>query len=203
MAFDNSYTAVTGATYTAAQYNTYTKGNFTAIWVYTTAGDIVYATSSTALARLGIGAAKSILGSNGSAPIWTGFGSLGFSTVYHANSTGHTYNSAVWREMPNSSKNVTVAVQSTLVCIGYVTQYATDSPNYYGFMDCYFNIDGTNITQLTTSAQYGAGIEPRTVIGYKAGVGIGTKTVRLSEYCGSGSYAVTQINYLVLVIPDG
>lgn len=70
MAFNNSFTAVTGATYTAAQYNTHTRDNFSAIWAYTTAGDIVYATSSTALARLGIGTAGYILGSSGSAPLW-------------------------------------------------------------------------------------------------------------------------------------
>lgn len=70
MAFNNAFTAVTGATYTAAQYNTHTRDNFTAVWVYTTAGDIAYATSATALARLAIGAVGSILGSSGSALRW-------------------------------------------------------------------------------------------------------------------------------------
>lgn len=70
MSFNNSFTAVTGATYTAAQYNTHTRDNFTAIWVYTTAGDIAYATSATALARLGIGAVGNNLNSSGSALRW-------------------------------------------------------------------------------------------------------------------------------------
>ena len=52
MAFNNGFTAVTGATYTAAQYNTYVRDNFTALWPYTTAGDMMYATSATASARL-------------------------------------------------------------------------------------------------------------------------------------------------------
>lgn len=56
MSFNNGFTAVTGATYTAAQYNTYVRDNFTAIWVFTTAGDISYATGATSLSRLGIGA---------------------------------------------------------------------------------------------------------------------------------------------------
>ena len=58
------------ATYTAAQYNTHTRDNFTAIWVYTTAGDIAYATSATTLARLGIGSVGQIVYSTGSAPVW-------------------------------------------------------------------------------------------------------------------------------------
>lgn len=73
MAFDNSFVAVTGATYTAAQYNTYTRGNLSAIWVYTTAGDIAYASSATTLARLAIGANGSYLESTGTAPQWVKF----------------------------------------------------------------------------------------------------------------------------------
>lgn len=70
MSFNNGFTAVTGATYTAAQYNTYTRDNLTAIWVGTTAGDMDYYSSSTAKARLAIGTAGQILMSNGSAPGW-------------------------------------------------------------------------------------------------------------------------------------
>ena len=75
MSFDNSYTAVTGATYQASDYNTGTKGNFTAVWVGTTAGDMDYYTSATAKNRLAIGAAGGILTSSGSAPQWTAVGS--------------------------------------------------------------------------------------------------------------------------------
>ena len=78
MAYSSGFTAVTGATYTAAQYNTNTRDNFTAIWVYTTAGDIAYATGATTLARLGIGAAGAILKSTGSAPAWLAIGANGY-----------------------------------------------------------------------------------------------------------------------------
>lgn len=70
MAFDNGYTAVTGATYAASDYNTYTKGNFTAIWVGTTAGDMDYYSSATAKSRLALGAAYTVIYSNGSAPAY-------------------------------------------------------------------------------------------------------------------------------------
>lgn len=75
MAFNNSFTAVVGATYTAAQYNTYVRDNFTAVWVYTSAGDIVYASSSTALARLAKGTAYQHLRMNAgaTAPEWGGY----------------------------------------------------------------------------------------------------------------------------------
>lgn len=75
MAFDNDFTAVVGATYTAAQYNTYTRDNFTAIWVYTTAGDIAYASAADALSRLGIGNPYDVMRVNsaGNAPSWGGY----------------------------------------------------------------------------------------------------------------------------------
>lgn len=220
MAYDNSFTAVTGATYTAAQYNTYVKGNFTAIWVYTTAGDLAYATSASALTRLGIGAAGSVLYSTGSAPAWkapgaaykylrmaSGGASLewaaaGMTVDYFYDETGHTYGTATWRDMPNSSKSITVTTTSTIVCIGHVAQAATDTPNYYGFFDSYFSIDGNNITGMTTKTSYCAGYEPRTVFGIKTGIAAGTKTIKLREYCGAGSYGVTQIMYVVFVIPE-
>lgn len=77
MAFNNSFTAVVGATYTAAQYNTYVRDNFTAIWVGTTAGDMDYYTSATAKSRLAIGANGAIMKSTGSAPAWVAAGGAG------------------------------------------------------------------------------------------------------------------------------
>ncbi len=69
MAFDNSYTAVTGATYQASDYNTGTKGNFTAVWVGTTAGDLDYYTGATAKNRLAL-VTGGLLYGGASAPAW-------------------------------------------------------------------------------------------------------------------------------------
>lgn len=62
--------AVTGQTLSAAQWNTQVRDNINGIWVLTTAGDMLYATGASAAARLAIGTAVEILGSNGSAPVW-------------------------------------------------------------------------------------------------------------------------------------
>ena len=69
MSFDNSYTAVTGSTYQASDYNTGTKGNFTAVWVGTTAGDMDYYTSATAKNRLAK-VTGGLLYCGASAPAW-------------------------------------------------------------------------------------------------------------------------------------
>lgn len=69
MSFDNSYTAVTGATYQASDFNTGVKGNFTAIWVGSAAGDMDYYTSATAKSRLALTAGGLLYG-GASAPAW-------------------------------------------------------------------------------------------------------------------------------------
>lgn len=51
-----AYTAVpsvlTGDAWSASQHNTYVRDNFAAAWPYTTAGDMSYATSASAIARI-------------------------------------------------------------------------------------------------------------------------------------------------------
>lgn len=74
MSFSSPFTAVTGATITAASHNTGYRDNINALWVYAGAGDIAYATGAADLTRLAIGAAYSRLRVNagGTAPEWGG-----------------------------------------------------------------------------------------------------------------------------------
>ena len=100
MSFDNSYTAVTGATYQASDYNTHTKGNFTAVWVGTTAGDMEYYTSATTKSRLAKGTALQFLrmNSGATAPEWTNIltgavhtkGTAFTNTIANTTSTSYT-----------------------------------------------------------------------------------------------------------------
>jgi hypothetical protein len=70
MAFSAPITAVTGATFTAAQFNTSVRDNVNALWVGTTAGDIDYYSSAVAKTRVGVGTAYQLLKSTGTAPAW-------------------------------------------------------------------------------------------------------------------------------------
>jgi len=76
MSFTTIPSVVTGQTYTAANYNTYIKDNLNTLWVYTTAGDIAYATSATVLARLALVQGGILIG-GASAPEWLAIGSTG------------------------------------------------------------------------------------------------------------------------------
>ena len=70
MAYSTVPTVATGDSWSAAQHNTYIRDNFTALWPYTTAGDIVYATSATAIDRLPIGTNGYILSVSSGVPAW-------------------------------------------------------------------------------------------------------------------------------------
>ena len=89
MAFNNNFTAITGATYTASQYNTHTRDNLTAIWVYTTAGDIAYATGATTLTRLAAPAGLSLMQHNGTVPSYLAKGAA--NKILRMNSTGTAF----------------------------------------------------------------------------------------------------------------
>lgn len=71
MGYSNLPILATGDWIDAAYGNQYWGDNFRALWPYTTAGDLAYATGASAnLARLGISAIGGLLYSSGSAPAW-------------------------------------------------------------------------------------------------------------------------------------
>jgi hypothetical protein len=187
---------------------------------YTAAGMMAYALDANTLAGLAAPAVLSLFQHDGSAPsflakgtahnllrmnsIGTGFefaGALSHANV-HTDVTGHNYSSAAWRDMPNSSFNIDLVVTSTIICGGIVTQVATDSPNFYGYFESYFKIDGTEIPWMKTTRQYGA-LGPAPVFGLKHSVPAGTRTIMLRESCPTGSYHVDGLFYFILVVPDG
>lgn len=126
MAFDNSFTAVTGATLAASDWNTAVKGNFTAVWVGTTAGDIDYYTSSTAKSRLALGSAHSFLKSEGgSAPLYGAlvYKRLGGSSTNYASTGSTTYTPTV-SLIQCGAVAVTLSAGSASATITYPTAFS-------------------------------------------------------------------------------
>ncbi len=200
MAFSNTYTAVTGGTLSAAQWNTGVRDNLTALWTYTTAGDIEYATSSTALARLGIGDVGQVLrvASSGVAPEWT----AGIVTTdEYADATGHTYNSSTERDMPNSDTAVTVDVTSTVIMMGHVVA-STATGNQQ--INIYPYIDGAQEGTVSVLGETSSGVRTIPFFARATGVSAGTPTLKLREkqtYSGN-TYTVYTIYYVVIIIPE-
>lgn len=219
MAFTSPMTAVTGATFTAAQFNTHVRDNLNAIWVGTTAGDIDYYSSATVKARLAAPASLSLLQHNGTAPSWlvkgdalkflrvssgsTAFEWAGGGVKFYSHfaAPDSTYGASIWRDIPSSSKSVTVDIVSTLLCIGWLTREATDV-DVRGEIETLFNIDGTDSTFGQPYITYGAGIRSISMIGAKESVAAGARTVKIREYCAAGSYTLRRLAYAVLIIPQ-
>ena len=61
---------VTGQTMTATNWNSWVRTNFQAVWPFTTAGDLAYASAANQLSRLAVGTANKLLKSTGTAPAW-------------------------------------------------------------------------------------------------------------------------------------
>ena len=213
---------VPGDTWTASNQMTYVKGNLDALFVGLAAGDIDFYSSAASKARLAKPASRGLL-TNGSDAVlaWLTvsgnankflrvnsagnnfeFAGGGAKADYHSNTTPYSYSTSSWRDVPNSSKSITVDVTSTVVCIGMVEHHSTDSPNFYGFSEFKFNIDGTDIDWAVTAKNYGTTLLPIPIIGLKTGVGAGSKTVKIRERCGAGSYESNYKHYAILVFPE-
>jgi len=192
MAFNNSFTAVTGATYTAAQYNTHVRDNLTAIWVYTTAGDIAYATSATALVRLGIGASNTVLGSSGSAPQWTHTPPIAGvlhtkNTVYFAPG-GQQFTGSTWGDITGATFNLTLTVTCTIMVWAVVTGYQQDSGRAF-----YVRANVNGVADPESSFPYnGTQVRNESLpyIYYATGITAGTRTVKLQTQGDGGSNGV-------------
>lgn len=180
MAFDNSFTAIVGATYTAAQYNTHVRDNFTAVWVYTTAGDIVYATSATALARLAKPSVDSLLKNTSSGvPSWLSIAALpGRLHTYGENysNSGSTSASTSYAAIgAGVYVDLTLASICTVIAFafGAGTKNSGSSDGYFGI-----SIDGTQDPN-DKNAFRGVTNTPFATMYHKASVPVGTRRVEL------------------------
>jgi hypothetical protein len=221
MAFDNSYTAVTGGTLSAAQWNTHVRDNFTAVWPYTTAGDIVYATSSTTLTRLAPPASDSLLtyDLSATAPVWlasssdnalkflrvksTGdefeFASGGISTTDHYDATGHNYSANVWRDMPNSEITITPAQTSTVIVQGSLFGNCGSGSQNAQFRVRIDTTDGDYIGQANDTTYFNM---PLTAL--FSGVTAASHTIKLREFqeFNGNTYYIYRMQYNVFIIPE-
>lgn len=199
-----SYSAVPtvsgGDSWSASQHNTYLKDNLAALFPYTTAGDMAYATSSSALSRLAIGAAYKVLRTNagGTAPEWSQSPFV-VASLYDA--TGYSYASTV-RDMPNSSGTITPLVTSTVIV-------AAQAEAYCGVGNCWFQyrvrcngVDSSNYSDLHYSNEVKVSVPHFAIF---TGVTAGAKTILLRElqgYGGAVSYTVTSKRWIAIAIPE-
>lgn len=186
MAFDNSFTAVTGATYTAAQYNTHVKGNFTALWVGTTNGDLDYYTSSTAKTRLAIGASGTVLTSNGTIPTWAVAKNVNARAIANWDAGEQTITNTSYTDVTNATVNITTTATCTIFMIA-TGVFATNFDGNRGWVAPM--IGGVTLGD-TGGVHTSSGVYvPFTTIYYRTGATAGTITCKLQGRANAGGNA--------------
>lgn len=119
-------TVASGDAWSASQHNTYGRDNDLAYWVYQAAGDLAYASSSAALARLAIGANGTVLASNGSAPIWSNAAVNGLLNIKGTVdfSPAQTF-SSTWADITGATLTLTLGATCTILVLAEVTGNST------------------------------------------------------------------------------
>lgn len=195
MAYTSGFTAVSGATFTAAQYNTNVRDNFSALWVYTTAGDISYATSSTAAGRLAL-VPGGVMYGGASAPAWlatpaadsflskaSGTGApswlerVGMPGVLHAygknyTDSGHSTTSGTYTST-TAEVTLDLSYTCTVMAIGIAGSSKTGTTYNAGFL---IQIDGEN---GTASAYYNDAQQVIAAFSVNQGVTSGSRVCKL------------------------
>lgn len=129
MGINLGFTAITGATYTAAQYNTNVRDNWAAAWVGTAAGDIDYYNSPITKANLVKPSVLSLLSNDGSAGAGV-FAWLAKSSVGGIHTSGAVYFSpdldspGAWTYVTASNVHLTLTATCTILQLFTVKSYS-------------------------------------------------------------------------------
>jgi hypothetical protein len=146
MAYTAIPSVITGQTFSAANYNTYIKGNLDAIWVFTTAGDMIYATGAAAAARLALGARYSLLYAETSGPYWGTLATLAQVTPLLASQAAG--------DLPYAGTSVGL----TRLALGarYSLLYAETAGPYWGTLATLMGVQGLVASQAASDLFYAA-----------------------------------------------
>lgn len=210
MAYTSGFTAVTSATFTAAQYNTNVRDNFTAIWVGTTAGDIDYYTSSTTKARIAIGGSGAILRVASGIPAWLALGSAGESLVVNSTTDSPEWRkpvgiidvsgmvertsavamtSTAWTDVADLTLDLTLTRACTLEGIMTGTLAGDGTQN----AKVRLSIDGTPQTDDTSSNSTISGAQvPLALSWRRTAIAAGSRNVKVQLMSGTGNNAYIQ-----------
>ena len=191
--------AVTGQTYSAANYNTQVRDNINGIWVATAAGDLIYASGASSAARLAKPASIGLL-QNGSpgVPSWLTGGSALQVLRKNAANTGFefaepanlhtkgmvssivegTTSSTFPVDVPYMTLDLVLTSTCTVVVFGVGSAAVSSSTIYAGYISAV--IDGVsmiadNSLPHTFMGQYA----PISVMWYRTGILAGTRNVKL------------------------
>ncbi len=180
MAFSSPFTAVTGAVFTAAQWNTYGRDNLNAIWVGSAAGDIDYYSSASAKTRIAKPSVDSVLKNTSlGAPAWLAMTALPgrIHTIGDvSDASTRTTNSTTLTDVVGVTLNLTLTETCTIVALAFGQSFTNAGLYYPTFA---INIDGTDDPNAKFTSR-DAAVRPTFFTFYmRTGILAGTRNVKL------------------------
>lgn len=173
--------AITGQTLSAADWNTQVRDNINGIWVMTAAGDMMYATSASAAARLAKPSVDSILKNTSSGvPSWLALGNIpgGLHTKGKImTNTLRTSTSTTYANVHSTFKvDLVLTVACTIIAWAHGVAHK-DAGSYAGSFA--LSIDGTTDPDVDNIQVKSTTPTPFGCMYYATGIAAGTRTVRL------------------------
>ena len=178
----------TGDWIDAAWLNQYLRDNVAALWPYTTAGDISYATSPTVLARLGKPSVESVLkNTSAGAPSWLSLASIDgrvHASGMITDTTNRTTSSATFANVTGVTFNLVL----TQICTIYAFAYGNYGVDDYANVPTFgISINGVDDASPISSMIPAGLTEPLFVTMTKAsGIAAGTRAIQLRFRIPSG-----------------
>lgn len=179
-----TYTAVptvsNGDSWSAAQQNTYLRDNMAALFPYSAAGDLAYASASNALSRLAKPSVDSVLkNTSAGTPNWLAL--TGLKGALHAIggvdfAPGGQAFSGGWADITGATLNLSLSVTCTVIVLATVVGYQSSSGRVFYVRA---NINGTPDTSVLPFNGYDLRNEALPYLWYAGGVPSGTRTVKM------------------------
>ena len=186
-----SYTGITGVgTLTAGTWNASTIGvgyGGTGLATYT-AGDLIYATASTTLAKLGIGTNGQVLTSSGTAPQWTSGSSISVGTA--TNLAGGTAGAIPYQTGAGATTFLSLGTTNYVLTAGasapqYVAQSTLSVGSATNATNTGITADSTNATNYLTFVSATTGNLPQLV---NSGITCNPSTGKITGGISGGTF---------------
>lgn len=171
-------TVANGDWVTPAWLNTNLKQNMEALWPFIAAGDMVRASAADELERIAAGSNGQVLTMVNSTPAWA---SLPATQIIHTkgiiNTVGTSQSTASSSKVNLTGASLDLAINRacTIIAFGNAVGYAGSGGGSYS-VDFDLLIDGTAVGSFMTYTPYPGAV---CVAGYKGGVAVGTRNIKV------------------------
>lgn len=196
-------TFASGDAFSASQANTYGRDNDLAYWVYQAAGDLAYSTSVSALARLAIGAAGSVLSVVAGVPAWVSGGVTGLLNASGLVDFAPAQTiSGTWTDITGATLNLTLTATCTVYVLASVTGHnvLNGSGRVFAVRAVVGATSDGDALYMANGSEDGSRSEALPYIYRLTGVAAGTVTVKLQSQKDTSNVVVTAGRMIALAI---